>query len=1425
MKATLEVGRWRATLGAAATLVFASIAVWPAEAAETIAGWGQGGGKVNFPRGVAVDQEAGDLYVADRNNVRVQKFDAGGNFQLAWGYGVADGVSEELQVCGPAAEPPTVRCFKGELGHFAPESVAVEKPSHDIYVGEQYDIAKFTASSQLIYMVGRNVNKTKKAEAGATQAEKDFCAAASGDTCDRGESGTGPGEFSAGVYHPVLPMAFDSAGKLWVGDEGRLERFDPDGSFLEDVSLPVGARHSALAIDPKTGNFYLLGPQGHNEEQNVEAIPSSTKGEYTLSFEGQVTAAIPGNAPANQAGCPSGEPDCRNIQSALEALPTVGPGNVSVARTPDFKGDEGDLPAVVTFIHDLGGRDVPQMSASGGSPAVTVSTQTQGNPGSIEKLDPTGALIETLDDEAGDLPEALATDSVGNLYVGDRGSPYHFLRYDSSANLTSSFGAGQVIGGPEGNALAVDEGNQVRSQSLYSASSTGAFADESSAVKANVAVQRFDLPQPGPLPEDQHVEDLLPTTVTLAAELNPEGHETEYRFEYGTSESYGQSTPAETLVGEGFDPEAVEAQLEGLTPNTTYHFRLVATDHGNPGCAETSEECEVQGEDTTFTTPTAVGIEAEWASDLSAHDVTLNARLDPLGTAATWSLEYDTSSYAQGEAAHGIHVSGGTLPASFGEIPVAVALGGLEASTIYHYRFVAEDKRDGVPYTTLGDDRSFTTQPAGIGFALPDDRAWEMVSPPEKHGGRIVAPNGLEGGQVQAAADGNGLAYLTYGSLEANPEGSRLIEKSSQLSRRGAGGRWSTRDLTPPHTEVLPLELGEGFEYKLFSTNLGQALLQPRDGTPLSPATTERTPYVRENAEPPAYTPLVTAAEVPPGTEFGRLGPKAQAQEIANGNVVVKDASSDMRHVVLGSKVPLAIGAAVDSLYEWSAGSLEPISVKPGEADAVEATLGSDVGSTVGAISEDGSRVFWTSGGLYLRDTTRDETLRLDEIQPGGFGTGAIKPTFQGANSQGTIAFFTDTQNLTEDANEEGADLYRCQVVVEGSGLKCDLTDLTAGVAHFGESAEVLGVLAGMGEDGSRAYFVARGVLDEVPSSKGESAMPGQPNLYTWHEGEGIRFVATLSLEDSTDWGLSRGSKTAAAWSLSAGTSPSGRYLAFMSQLPLSGYDNRDVSSDEPAQEVFRYDATAEALTCVSCNPSGARPHALVPVQFSATDELDPQFLWVGKPVAAVVPDVTTLSNGGASIYRPRYVYDDGRVFFNAGDSLVAADSNGTGDVYEYEPTGTGSCTAASGGAGTAVAPGGCVSLLSSGHAANPAAFIDASEDGSDVFFYTSDRLSVTDVDGEVDVYDARENGEPARLEPTAECLGEACQPPAVPPETQTPASAAFQGPGNVRKASKGTRHCPKGKRKATRKGNARCVKRSPHHRRHHQKHRDGRAH
>ena len=68
------------------------------------------------------------------------------------------------------------------------------------------------------------------------------------------------------------------------------------------------------------------------------------------------------------------------------------------------------------------------------------------------------------------------------------------------------------------------------------------------------------------------------TSATLNATVNPRGGAvSDCHFEYGTTVSYGASTPCSSLPGSGSEPVAVSAEASGLTPNTVYHARIVAT--------------------------------------------------------------------------------------------------------------------------------------------------------------------------------------------------------------------------------------------------------------------------------------------------------------------------------------------------------------------------------------------------------------------------------------------------------------------------------------------------------------------------------------------------------------------------------------------------------------------------------------------------------------------------------------------------------------------------------------------------------------------------------------------------------------------------------------------------------------------------------
>lgn len=91
----------------------------------------------------------------------------------------------------------------------------------------------------------------------------------------------------------------------------------------------------------------------------------------------------------------------------------------------------------------------------------------------------------------------------------------------------------------------------------------------------------------GPESSTQPATEVASESATANGTVNPEGAETtECVFEYGLSTSYGSSVPCYPSPGSGEAPVAVSGSLTGLSPDTTYHFRVSATGALGTGTGE-----------------------------------------------------------------------------------------------------------------------------------------------------------------------------------------------------------------------------------------------------------------------------------------------------------------------------------------------------------------------------------------------------------------------------------------------------------------------------------------------------------------------------------------------------------------------------------------------------------------------------------------------------------------------------------------------------------------------------------------------------------------------------------------------------------------------------------------------------------------------
>jgi DNA-binding beta-propeller fold protein YncE len=830
--------------------------------------------------------------------------------------------------------------------------------------------------------------------------------------------------------------------------------------------------------------------------------------------------------------------------------------------------------------------------------------------------------------------------------------------------------------------------------------------------------------------------------------------------------------------------------------------------------------------------PGAPLVDALSARSLSPSSTELRAQIDPHGLEVEYHFQYGTSDCAVNPSSC-VDLPTVKVAPSFGDQEVHAVLEGLLPATAYYYRLILTSSGGTVEAAPMPN--TFTTLPSPS--VMPDGRGWELVSPPNKRGAAPETIGIYRGGSIQVSNDGNAIAWLATGPVVAEPEGNRGFEFTQLLSRREPGA-WSTVSLETPHEEGRGIHSPSPTEYHYFSPDLSQALLQPTEpfGTqetpPLAPGATEKTMYVRSTPPTaPDFEPLVTPSSITTGAKFG-------------GQLEFLDATEDLKHVLFESRAGLTAGAPTSGgLYEWEADSpLRLISVLPNGEPVTSASNASSVVGNAGglnarnAISSDGTRVLWSPGDsrhLYLRDTSvgsTGQTILINAAQgqeatePGEGGHTVPQPPesadefiFQTASSDGSKVFFTDTAKLTEDSalapageEEQPADLYEFELTsAPGQPLKGRLSDLTA--ESSAGPADVLNLIPGSSDDGSRTYFVANGVLapgasrGECPrdlEGEGTEAEPVPPdatcNLYVVepdqaHPGQHVtHFIAALSAQDAADWGEGPTSELAPIHgnlsTVTSRVSPDGHYLTFMSQQSLTGYDNRDATSGEADEEVYLYDAQTRRLVCASCNSgmnggSWQRPQGV----FDASESgegigllIDRPKLWTNRWLAGSIPGwaFNISSTRATALYQPRYLSDDGRLYFNSPDALVAQDVNGKTDVYQYEPDGIGDCHDS----------GGCVGLISSGTGTGASAFLDADENGHDVFFMTANRLVATDTDSTFDIYDARvcEASSPcivAKAPTNEECSStSACREPSVSPPAgaQPPASTATGSSGNI---------------------------------------------
>jgi hypothetical protein len=699
---------------------------------------------------------------------------------------------------------------------------------------------------------------------------------------------------------------------------------------------------------------------------------------------------------------------------------------------------------------------------------------------------------------------------------------------------------------------------------------------------------------------------------------------------------------------------------------------------------------------------------------------------------------------------------------------------------------------------------------------LPECRAYEMVTPPYKEGHPLSANS--------YAADGESAMLTSLGAIAGTPgSGESATETNVYLDTRTAGG-WRLSPMNAPSSEFVG-ELPYAWE-----ADDGMSLWVMH--TPRQSAKT-RELYVRS-----AEGDYVRVGTLSPKIVSDEESDTIEAEREPNTPVA---ATSTYQHVVVRTSTSLSEGSGwpfdkttgEPSLYEYSGVNNErPVLVaatgeKPTGGEYHEQLLaecGSVLGSGEGfynALSSDGESIFFTLEPCAGKPAEVYARLHGSMISPAPAESVAIgEPecseecevesgkNFEGASENGERVFFTSTQKLTSDASNltggGSATQQGCPEIENG----CNLYEYSFALPVHerlrlvaGGVADMRGV-AGIAEDGTRVYFVAKGeIAGSGKNEFGHEPELGQPNLYMYDtETSGTTFIATLSEEDERDWLREFTRRPIEV------TGDGGRFLLFVSKAP-------NVTSDETSNglaQLFEYDAETRELVRVTQGEEGY--------------DNDGNSVTAGINGAEGVAAYARALGGNAdfkSTTNRLNISRNGKtvVFETAGElspRAAASASVGCTSVYEFHSEGSVS--------------EGAVHLISDGRDVQRQGFrcgsrlLAMDEEGQNVLIEEADPLLTSDVDGvQRDIYDARIGGgfAPGPLA-AGQCEGEGCQGvvsgppgPTVPgslgqaPEASvapavTPPAPTVKKKTTV-KCAKGVRHEKQCKKKAqTKRGSAR---------------------
>jgi hypothetical protein len=793
------------------------------------------GGQLNTPQGVAVNNtgtggaSAGDIYVADSSNNRVDVFSSAGAFKFAFGQDVVstgtDNAGTGFEVC--KANPPSDDVCKAGITSVSPapggemslpQGIAINQSDGSIYVSDRgfIRVQKFSATGAFQAAWGQDVVNAGTGNNPAQPAKQSLTVDAAAGQFKLTFKGQTTGDLNYNDPPATIQTALQGLSTIGAGNATVTGGADCTAactiafaSALNNSPQPLltssngttplsgGTTSTAIIASTQTGSsgFEVCTPASTSCKTGVTG---ATAGAFASTFSGYLAVA-PAGSP-NAGDVLVADPANRRVQEFDSSGAFVRAFGFDVAATPTGSGTSFEVCSAAGF-------DVCKIAAASGSGSGQFANNTptriaEDSTGAIYTVEPAtnfrvqqftlpanvptpqGAYVgaSLTGTAATSTPTDVQIGAANHLYVvkaftAGTGTPpatsaeRRILEIDPTLNagaggLADTHMAGAAINSVNG--LGVDG---AAGRLLVSSTTSGH------------RVYMLDNPISPPALVVNDITTKTDTTATFTGTVDPQGGNVSgCKFQYSTDPSFSGATTVNEngcdSLAIGGGAQAVGESVTGLLPNTHYYVRLQASRPFVPNSTVTSF---TKSFDTDSVPPVLTDPGATEVSDTSAR---LVVTIDPRNSATGYVFEYGTTP-ALGSSTAPLNIGGGTTP-----ITVSQVVSGLAKDTDYWFRAVATNAFG----STASTQATFHTRAAPL--PLPEDRAYEQVTPPDKNAGD-ASPVAFQALAHSAAlAPGGDAAAFCTTSLFGEPANQLSKVCSPYVTRRTADG-WRTLNPLP----------------------------------------------------------------------------------------------------------------------------------------------------------------------------------------------------------------------------------------------------------------------------------------------------------------------------------------------------------------------------------------------------------------------------------------------------------------------------------------------------------------------------------------------------------------------------------------------------------------------------------------------------